>query len=380
MHICYLTHEFPKPGFPHGGVGTFVKTLSQSLVNNGIEVTVIGINNIDKDEFEIFNGIEIHRLAMKKVRGLTWALNSMAIDRKIKEVNNKRKIDIIESTELGLAFIRKRKAIKYIIRLHGGHHFFADAENRGINRWKGFQERRSFSKADTIIGVSRYVMDHTAEYIDFSKKRGPVIFNPVDTNRLHISDQSRTIKGRIFFAGTVCEKKGIRQLLLSFPYIRDKVPDAHLVIAGRDWRFPDGSSYTEWVKQFIRPEDVNSIIFLGPVENSKIPGLIENAEVCVYPSHMEAMPLAWLEVLAMGKAFIGSKTGPGNEVVRDGITGLLCDPLNPMDIAEKTIRILSDSQLALSLGNAAREDIIERFSLATIEKQNIEFYTGLLKS
>ena len=71
----------------------------------------------------------------------------------IKEIHSTEPIDVIETSELGLAFLEKIKSVKYIIRLHGGHHFFSEAENRGINWWKGWQEKRSFKKADAFIAV-----------------------------------------------------------------------------------------------------------------------------------------------------------------------------------------------------------------------------------
>jgi glycosyltransferase involved in cell wall biosynthesis len=377
MHICFLTNEYPKEGFPHGGVGTFIRTLGRNLVKSGIDVSVVGINFLPEDASETDNGVNICRLSSEKTRGFAWLQYSIRLSKAIKKIYAEKPIDIIESTELGLAFIQKINGVKYIIRLHGGHHFFAESENRKVTLWKGFQERRSFSRADKVIGVSNYVMDHTAEYLNFSSKRGPAIYNAIDLKRFYKADPAKAINGRIFFAGTICEKKGIRQLILAFPLIKKEVPYAQLVIAGRDWFYPDGSSYTEWVKQFIREEDKKDIVFLGAVKNDDIPGLIEEAEVCVYPSHMEAMPLAWLEALAMGKAFIGSRLGPGPEVVTEGVTGLLCDPLNPEDIAQKTISILSKKELGNALGTAAREDILKRFSIEKLVQQNIGFYMSI---
>ena len=352
--------------------------LSKNLVSSGVEVSVVGINYSRDDEFENDYGVKVHRLAAKKVKGLTWYLNSSKVNRKLVEIHKADPIDIVESTELGLAFIKKIEGVKYLIRLHGGHHFFADAENKGINRWKSFQEKRSFAKADKIIGVSNYVLDHTAEYLDFKTKRGPAIYNPVDPDRFYQADQSKMKKGMILFVGTVCEKKGVRQLIQALPLIRKEIPEAHVVIAGRDWRFPDGSSYTEWVKQFISEDVKENVTFTGPVNTEEVPGLIEEAEVCVYPSHMEAMPMAWLEVLAMGKALIGSKAGPGPEIINDGVTGLLCDPLNPEDIAEKTIRNLKNQEMGFTLGKAARQEVRKRFSIKKLVQQNISFYQSLL--
>ncbi len=379
MHICFLTHEYPKESFPHGGVGTFIRTLGRNLVASGIDVSVIGTNYSKRFEFENDEGVNIYRLPFRKFRGMTWFLSSRAVNKKLKELHKNKPIDIVESTELGLAFISKTKGVKYIIRLHGGHHFFSESEMRGINSWKSYQEKRSFRKADQIIGVSNYVLDHTAKYLNFIDKRGPAIYNPVDLLKFHSADPKKAIRGRIFFGGTVCEKKGVRQLILAMPLIREEVSEAHLVIAGRDWKFPDGSSYIDWIQQFIKERDRESISFLGSVDNNQIPALIEASEVCVFPSHMEAMPLAWLEVLAMGKAFVASRTGPGSEIIRDGETGLLCDPLNPRNIADKTLQILKNPSLGLKLGSEARKDVARRFSIEMIVKQNIEFYKTLIR-
>ena len=124
MHICFLTHEYPKESFPHGGVGTFIRTLGRNLVASGIDVSVIGTNYSKRFEFENDEGVNIYRLPFRKFRGMTWFLSSRAVNKKLKELHKNKPIDIVESTELGLAFISKTKGVKYIIRLHGGHHFF----------------------------------------------------------------------------------------------------------------------------------------------------------------------------------------------------------------------------------------------------------------
>ena len=59
MHLCFITHEYPKAGFPHGGIGSFVKTIATALVQNKIQVSVVGINYIAKDEIESIDGVTI---------------------------------------------------------------------------------------------------------------------------------------------------------------------------------------------------------------------------------------------------------------------------------------------------------------------------------
>ena len=124
MHICFLTNEYPKEGFPHGGLGTFVKTIAEELVSKNIQVSVVGLNYNPIDETEQLNGVTVIRIKRSKVKGLAWFFNSKNIGKTIDAIHRKAPIHIIEGPELSLAFLPKIKDIKYIIRLHGGHHFF----------------------------------------------------------------------------------------------------------------------------------------------------------------------------------------------------------------------------------------------------------------
>src|SRR5206468_802636 len=110
-------------------------------------------------------------------------------------------------------------------------------------------------------------------------------------------------EGLILFVGTVCEKKGVRQLVQAMPRVVQAAPHARLCVVGRDWKDPHtGESYTEGLRRQVPPGLEGQIEFKGPVENASLPDLMARASVCVYPSHMEALPVAWLEGLAMGKA------------------------------------------------------------------------------
>lgn len=70
----------------------------------------------------------------------------------------------------------------------------------------------------------------------------------------------------------------------------------------------------------------------------KSPDHLIKTDVCVYPSYMEAMPIAWLEGLAMEKKVVASKIGSGLELVKDNKTGLLINPYFPEDIAKKLFK------------------------------------------
>jgi len=380
MHICFISSEFPKHGYPHGGVGSFIASLGKALVAKGVEVSVIGLGYDNKAEAIVVDGIHVYRVSRKKVKGLQWWMNAKAINQKIKEVHQKQAIDIIETPELGLAFLQKIKGIKYIIRMHGGHHYFAHSEKRPLEQWKAFQEKRSFKKADECIAVSDYVGTQTQQLIPDIKFDFTTIYNSIDTHKFYQSDIDKIKKHSIFFAGSLVEKKGIRQLVQSLNYLIDKFPDVHLYIAGRDGNMPGTKiPFRPILEAEINEKIKPHITFLGVLPHEKVADYIECSEVCCYPSHMEAMPMAWLEVLAMGKVFVGSKTGPGSEAVIDNKTGLLCNPHNPKDIAEKIKWIFENPEKAKEIGQQARKSVMEKFNIETIVEQNIEFYKTIIQ-
>lgn len=377
MHICFLTNEYPKINVPHGGVGTFVQVLSLKLVATGHQVTIIGTNNTHEEKFEDDEGVKVYRTKSYKTKRIAAFLNAWEINKKIKKVHDENPINVVEATELGLALIIKIKEIKYLIRMNGGHHFFTLFENRQKERIKVWLEKKSFAKADYLVAVSQYVSKITLRELKQEDRKVVVIFNPVNTEKFNQVDYSKAKPNSLLFVGSVCEKKGIRQLILALKEVKKVFPDVTLKIIGRDWYFANGQSYIDYLKTFISEEIKNAIEIVGSVDNSVIPAYIEQSEICVYPSHMEAMPLAWLEVLSMGKQFLASAIGPGFEVVKNKETGLLCDPHNPTDIAEKIIWMLENKEEAIKRGKAAREDILKRFDISILIEKNIAFYANI---
>ena len=379
MHICFLTNEYPRAGFPHGGIGSFVKTIAKGLINNGFQISIVGFNYVDKNEDYVEEGIEIFLIKKSKIKGLSWFFNSHHINKKLVQIHKKKPIHVVESSELGLAFINKILNVKYVIRLHGGHHFFAESENRKVDFWKGFQEKRSFKKADAFVAVSEYVKKHTAKYLSYHDKIITLINYPINTI-LFQPIIIEIIPNKIVFAGTVCEKKGIRQLIQAFPVVKAQFPEATLDIYGRDWLYSDGSSYIEmlYTKEIITiGEASKSICFKGAIAYEEIPLKYAEAEVCVFPSHMETQGLVAPEAMAMEKMVIFTELGPGPETISDYQTGLLCNPYQPNDIAEKIIWVFKNQAKATEIGKKARDLVINKYSLQKITNQNIEFYNSI---
>ena len=379
MHICFLCSEYPKVNFPHGGFGTFVKTIAHQLVANGVNVSVVGINYGGNNEKSVENGVTIYRLKKNTIRGLSWYLNSKSINHCLKKIHSESPINIVESSELGLAFIKKNSAINYIIRLHGGHHFFAEAEKRGINFWKGFQEKRSFKKADGFIAVSHYVKMHTEKYLSYDSKPIEIINNPIDFTIFTPSVMPKVTSHLIVFAGTLCEKKGVRQLIQAFQIVKNSFPDSQLHLYGRDWKFKNGKSYIQQMRDDFTMEELEKVKFMGAVSHTELPAIYESAEVCVFPSHMETQGLVAPEAMAMEKPVIFSNVGPGPETILEGETGFLVNPYEPQDIADKIMLCFNNEELTSRTGKNARKDVMNKFGPKKILYMNINFYNTILE-
>src|SRR5207237_8181353 len=84
--------------------------------------------------------------------------------------------------------------------------------------------------------------------------------------------------------------------------------------------------------------------FLGRISDDRLPEVYAACDVFVLPSvsRLEAFGIVALEAMSTGKPVIVADIPGGREVIEDGRDGLLADPVNPRDLAEKIRRLPSD--------------------------------------
>ncbi|HMQ24528.1 MAG TPA: glycosyltransferase family 4 protein [Acidimicrobiales bacterium] len=369
LHVCFLCHEYPPE--PHGGVGTVVQSLARALVARGHRVTVLGISRErpgDADD----RGVLVRRLPHTRVRGTGFVVHGRRLRRALADVHREHAIDVVEGQEASLAVLPRRRPYATVIRMNGGHHFFAVTLGGRPRAWRSWLERRSFARADHLSAVSRYVGETTRSLLGLGARPIEVLPNGVDTEAFRPRDAPEA-PGTIAFVGTLCEKKGIRQLVEAMPAILARHPEARLLAAGRDW-VDDQGSFRARLEVALDRATADHVEFLGPVDHQEVPGLLASASVCAYPSHMEAMPLAWLEALAMGRPVVAGDIGPAPEVVEDGVTGGLCDPHDPAAIAAAVADLLDDPERRARLGRAARARVEADFSIEVLAARNEAFF------
>jgi glycosyltransferase involved in cell wall biosynthesis len=91
---------------------------------------------------------------------------------------------------------------------------------------------------------------------------------------------------------------------------------------------------------------------------------------------MEAMPVAWLEVMACGQLLIAGDAGPAKEIIEHAVSGLLCIPTNASDIASQLRWALQHPQEVLQIRTQARQTAVQQFALSSVLKQNLQLWKG----
>ena len=373
LHICFACSEYPPA--PHGGIGSFVQTLGRELVRRGHHVSAVGMYgygpHLEGEENDC--GVRVIRVPSRGLPVLRVLPNRLRQRKAFFELDRQTPIDIIEGSEAAFARTGGGLPGLKLLRMHGGPAVFGIREFRQLRA-----ERWSFRIADEICAVSQWVADETRRILGLGDRPVEVIPNPVNVEEFAPPADGSEEEGLLVFTGTVIERKGIRQLIEAMPAIVAQVPSAHLEVYGGEAVPEPPIPMAKVLNDSLSPEIAGRVAWKGRVGRGVLPDALRRASVCVYPSHMEAMPIGWLEGLATGKAVVASKTGPGPEIIEDEVTGLLCDPADPRSIAEKVIRLLKNGDERRRLGAAGRKVCVERYSLPALVERNIDYYHRLV--
>ena len=83
----------------------------------------------------------------------------------------------------------------------------------------------------------------------------------------------------------------------------------------------------------------------------------------ILPSHIEGMSNALLEAMAMGLPCIASNVGGIPNVIEDNINGILMEPKNIKQMAEKILLIKNDPVLRIKISNNAVKSVHKNHNL-----------------
>jgi glycosyltransferase involved in cell wall biosynthesis len=162
--------------------------------------------------------------------------------------------------------------------------------------------------------------------------------------------------------GRLVTQKGQTYLIEAMVEVLKKLPKARLLIAGDG---PLNPTLTQLRGQLGLEEQVT---FLG--QRDDVPELLEMADIFVFPSLFEGCPNALIEAMAMGKPCVASRIGPIEEVMEDGVTGLLVPAQSPEALAEGIVQLCTvQMEEGIKMGWRAKSVARQQFTIeAAVEK------------
>jgi len=154
------------------------------------------------------------------------------------------------------------------------------------------------------------------------------------------------------FLGRLAREKGVSVLL----HAMKKIPDRKLLIIGI-------GPFEEELRNEARINNLSNVIFLGYRNREEIISIVRNAAFVVVPSEWyENLPMSIMEALALGKPVVASRIGGIQEMIKEGVNGLMFNMGDDKDLAEKMLYLWNHPKMIEEMGFQGRRFVEERYS------------------
>jgi glycosyltransferase involved in cell wall biosynthesis len=158
----------------------------------------------------------------------------------------------------------------------------------------------------------------------------------------------------VIFVGRLSVEKGVEKLLSAWKLVGGG--ERRLLILG------DGPE-KHHLEQKSRVLGLKGVEFLGFLKKEEQESYWKQSLFSVVPSiWKEPFGMTVLESWSKGRPVLGHAIGALPELIQDGVTGILADPNSVEDLARKLDDLLSNPQLAESMGQNGRQHLENRFS------------------
>lgn len=195
------------------------------------------------------------------------------------------------------------------------------------------------------------------------------------TAREHLNSSDPSGLLHVLYLGYIGKAKG------SF----DIIETAQIAIQrGYDWQFKLvggelSPGENEMLHEKIRTESLKDYVIIHkPVFGPDKRGFFRWADIFVYPSYSEGMPMAVIEAMACGLPVVASKVGGLPDLITDGVNGLLVDPGCPDQIVDAIQKLAEDPMLRQSMGRQGYERTVNEYDIENRVLQLIDIYSSVL--
>lgn len=215
------------------------------------------------------------------------------------------------------------------------------------------------SNSDILISVSEHRANELLNFIsakssNIAKNKIKIIpmgayikdYHPSRTNNSSYNLNSLARKNvRILFVGRLVEVKGCEHIIKALNLVIKKIENVELIIVGT------GPLEDELKELVIRLSLQGHVKFEGFIEHSKIHEYYLSSDILVFPSivdsegYEEGLPVVLIEALASGLPIVAGATKGILEVIEDNFNGILVNPTEHINFANRLIKLLEDEDL-----------------------------------
>jgi len=218
-----------------------------------------------------------------------------------------------------------------------------------------------------IIAVSEAVREHLVNESKVPKASIKVIPNGIDVREYSVPPaRGHDATPVVGTAGALEAIKGHEFFVKAARRILSECTPVQFVIAGNGGE--EGSLRRMASDLGLRKE----VTFVSEVTSYK--RVIGALDVFVMPSLQEGFGFTILEAMALAKPVVASGVGGIYSLVKDGRTGILVPKANPNAIAEAVVKLLTDADLRMRIGGAARKRVKDEFSLSASVSATTDVY------
>ena len=230
-----------------------------------------------------------------------------------------------------------------------------------------------------FVACSDAVLASATDRLRVPRERIEVIYNPVNLDLVQAApgegaELRRSLgipdEAVVYFnVGRMDAPKAQGLLIEAFREVSAARSDAWLVLVGRGVL---EQSLHERVQALGLADRVRFVPFAD-----RVAPFLDMADVFVFPSLLEGLPVALLEAMCVGLPVIASDIAPHLEVIEDGATGLIVPAGSAAALAAAMERLHADKALRGRLGGAGREQALARFTTRAIVPQWEQLFTRL---
>ncbi|MHA1577662.1 MAG: glycosyltransferase family 4 protein [Candidatus Thorarchaeota archaeon] len=210
---------------------------------------------------------------------------------------------------------------------------------------------------DRILGVSDFVCEELKK--NLPEEKGNLV------ERLYLGinldvfrpDPEIVKEWDVIFMGRLEPMKSVDLFPEMVSILSKKFPDLRVAMTG------EGSLKKQLLDEFEEKNVEEFVEYLGVVETSKVPELINKSRVFIYPSRREPFGLSIVEAMACGVPIVTTNVYGPKEIVTHNHDGMAISPDDVLELVEAIKILLLDERLRERLARNARIMVEDRFDI-----------------